>query len=96
MVSIGTDIVYIPKFAEKLESAEFVRKVFNKSELEKNTAEHLAGVFAAKEAFIKAKGRKIDWLDIQINYQNGKPMIEGSDVSISHDKDYAVAVVLNG
>ena len=66
-----------------------------------------AGKFAAKEAIAKAIGRPCSWLDVEINPgENGKPTVvlrgpaaqaaNGGRVhlSISHSRDYAVAVAV--
>lgn len=68
---------------------------------------HFAARFAAKEAVRKALGEKMDWRDVEIvNGQLGKPGIvlkgKARDVgrkqrvekillSLSHDRDYALA-----
>ena len=103
-MKLGTDIVHIPRFEKLMENEGFIKKVFHNSECKNYTREHLAGIFAAKEAFFKAANRKMDWLDIEIkNDSSGKPIItlsnelkevEVVDVSISHDRDYALAAVL--
>jgi len=103
---IGVDIVYIPKLAKKLENEAFIKKVFHSSEL-CDSKESLAGRFAAKEAFFKAIGKKVDWLDIEVEKcKAGKPSlrisneiksknkIEAVDVSISHENEYAMAAVI--
>jgi phosphopantetheine--protein transferase-like protein len=66
--------------------------------------EHLAGVVAAKEAFFKALGMVPKFLDVEVAYEaSGRPKLvvapkwekfTSADVSISHDKDYAVAMVI--
>lgn len=74
----------------------------------KKGIEHLAGRFAVKEAFAKASGlRKLSWHDVGVrNLPSRKPVlviskkikdklkIKSVDVSISHTKKNAVAVVL--
>ena len=68
----------------------------------KKKAEFLAGRFATKEAFIKANGGKIkdlNFKEISVVYDiNNCPVLffRGNqyEVSISHDGDYAVAVVI--
>jgi holo-[acyl-carrier protein] synthase len=103
----GIDIVYIPKFKKLMENEGFIKKTFHKSECKNYKAEHLAGKFATKEAFFKAINKKLDWLTVEVkNDKRGKPIlmisdeikqkykIENMDISISHDKDYAVASVL--
>lgn len=107
MIKTGIDMVYIPKMQDLMKNEAFVNKVFHKSEAKKFTPEHLAGVFAAKEAFFKAANSNIGWLDIEIkNERNGKPKLELSNIikerlgnpitelSISHEKEYAFAQVI--
>lgn len=60
MAFVGIDLVHIPAFAAQLEQpgSRFI-EVFHTSELRRslvkaNRAEHLAGCWAAKEAFVKA------------------------------------------
>ena len=105
-IKTGVDIVYIPRLAELMESEGFIKKAFHASECQNYSAEHIAGVFAAKEAFFKAIGKRPDWLKVEVrNQKTGRPKliisdelkekseIENIDVSISHDKDYAVATI---
>jgi len=103
-MTIGTDLVYVKDFQHRLEKTEIIEKIFLKSEREimPNLMES-AGIFAAKEAFMKALGKKIDWLDVWVDVSaSGKPFIHSShldskqiaEVSISHDGDYATAVVI--
>ena len=66
--------------------------------------EHLAGVIAAKEAYFKALGIIPKFSEIQLAHEaSGRPMIvattalqtyKSCDVSISHDHDYAIAMVI--
>ena len=124
---IGVDIVKIERIISLVQKDKN-NKVFSKQELEyasekvgKKSAiqtqhkmyESLAGMFAAKEAFLKAMGEGIGGElalgDIEIVHNNiGKPSIERTekieqilkgndfgniDLSISHDGEYAIAVV---
>jgi phosphopantetheine--protein transferase-like protein len=97
---IGADIVYIPEFKKQMELGgnTFMQKVFNESEIKNSKAEHLAGLWAAKEAVVKASDKPIRKLtDVKISSsKNGKPLAsaKGSkfDISIAHDGDYAIAV----
>ncbi len=64
ILGIGIDITEIKKIEKSVQSEAFQRKVFTPAELNavdrfKNKAEHLAGKFAAKEAFMKAVGAGI-------------------------------------
>ena len=102
-MSIGIDIVYIPRFAGK---EKLATRILSKNELEiyhmrPNKEEFLAGRFAAKDAFLKAMKEGIGLVafhKIDVVYKkDGRPEIHHDGnvyaVSISHDGDYAVAVV---
>ena len=75
----------------------------------KTYIQSLAGRFSAKEAFVKAMGtgigKEFNWLDIEVfNSSNGQPQIRilnnklkddfVINLSISHEKKYAVAFVI--
>lgn len=100
---LGIDIVYLPEFEKRLKNL-FLEKVFSSFELSQNkTIESLAGIFAAKEAFFKAIGKKEDWLSVWIEKDKvGKPQLktllikndQRLDVSISHAGDYIIAVAM--
>ena len=104
MATIGIDLVHIPEFQRRLEQSGGVEKVFTDEELAQNPRlESLAGIFAAKEAFMKAVGKKIDWREVWIEkHESGKPALvslhleagRAGEVSISHAGLYAVAVVV--
>lgn len=101
MYKLGVDIVHIPRMEKSLESEAFRKKVFTAAEQAHcKTAESFAGVFAAKEAYFKALGTGITFpiTDVEVVYdESGKPRLNGianSDLSISHDGEYAVATVI--
>lgn len=105
---IGCDVVYIPRIKKIMSDENIIRKVFNHIELERFEPEHLAGIFAAKEAVLKTLGiSPIPAMqNVTILYeQSGRPYVKLSedispqnfytlDVSISHDTDYAFAVAI--
>ena len=78
-----------------------LKKIFHKTELT-NKPESLAGIFAAKEACKKVFN--LNWLDIEIKKERtGKPIVVFTnkpkniidyDLSISHDGNYAIAIVV--
>ncbi len=74
------------------------RDIYESLQTEKRKVEFLSGRFAAKEAFSKAKGTgigEVDFLDFEVlKDELGKPISKEGDVSISHDEDYAMAVVM--
>lgn len=96
---IGIDIVNIRRFKSK--SIRFFNKIFSDKEIlesNNNLYEKLAGKWAAKEAAFKA-GLNYANHDIEILTFNEKPyiIINGEKtnhmISISHDNDYATAIV---
>lgn len=100
-MKIGTDIVQISRMEKSLKNERFKSKVFTENEIAYcKRAENFAGLFAGKEAYLKALGTGIDCelnsIEIMHN-EKGKPYLNGvenSDISISHDGDYAVATVI--
>ncbi len=102
MFKIGTDIVKISRIEKSLEIKGFAERVFTEKEIVyAESAQTYAGLFAAKEAYLKAKGTgincRLNAIEI-LHDASGKPFISGaencSDLSISHDGDYAVATVI--
>lgn len=103
---VGIDIVDVSRIVDVVNryGDRFLEKVFAEEEIEyvksmKRMHESLAGRFAAKEAFMKAFGRKLAWKDIKVLQTKGKPFIHfhGKNyrgVSISHERAYAVSVVI--
>lgn len=101
MFKIGTDIVLIPRIEKSISSERFLKSVYTQNEIKycKSSAS-FAGIFAAKEALLKALGTGIKGKlsDYEVLHDElGKPYFNGvgnCDVSISHDGDYAVASVI--
>jgi phosphopantetheine--protein transferase-like protein len=103
-VSCGVDILYIPGLQKILRDEAMLGKFIDPKELTKSTPEHIAGIIAAKEAFFKALGVFPKFREIHIACETtGKPKLivppklkkfKSCDVSISHDKDYAIAMVV--
>jgi phosphopantetheine--protein transferase-like protein len=97
---LGIDLVHIPEFQKQVASGgdTFLKKAFGVLELHNRQPEHLAGLWAAKEAVVKAGGLNPgEWQDIHISHSaNGAPRARvGTDeyeISIAHHGEYAVAV----
>ncbi len=102
----GIDLAYLPRFKRSLKNGGeiFMQRVFNEKELTqgKTSIQHLAGIFTAKEAVIKALSLPTDfWRDIHIrNDSDGAPTVEiencqlkivNCSLSISHDNSYVIA-----
>lgn len=111
VLGIGIDIIEVArvrKLAEK--KPRFLKRIFTPEEVvycskKKNSHQHLAARFAAKEAFFKALGRRIKWTDVELyNLPSGEPQLKIKDeerfsfsevhVSISHLAEYAAAMVV--
>ncbi|EEI87025.1 YjeF domain protein [Anaerococcus lactolyticus ATCC 51172] len=104
---IGIDIISVSKIKEK--SDKFLRKIFTSNELsyafkKENPYQTLAGIFALKEAVIKAYNLDIIYLKeakIEVLHEKNRPYIyiDGEicecEVSISHDDGKAIAVCMN-
>lgn len=105
---VGVDIVSVKRIEKAFQNENFKHKVFsieeiNYCESRKNKYEHYAGKFAAKEAYAKALGtgfkNGLSFLDIKvINDEDGRPNIISEkfnvNLSISHEREYAVAFVV--
>lgn len=107
MIRTGIDLIKIERIKKLIQDEKFVERVYSPTEVIKLKPENLAGIFALKEAFFKATQIKIKkWNEINVNYhKNGKPYIEfdssllnfkikSIDCSISHDGEYATAIVV--
>lgn len=107
-IKIGCDIVQINKFKHSASRGgkNFLNRIFTVQELKTATSpQSLAGVFAAKEAVVKALGLEAgDWQSIEIlKNRKGRPdlklhqkrwRIASSDLSISHDVNYVFAIAV--
>lgn len=110
LIGIGIDIVKIDRFIrndEKFLKKIFTKKEIEYCSKKRNPSQHFAVRFAAKEAIKKAigkEGQKIEFKNIKIiSNINDKPTVEISNgsyqkmnwqISLSHDKDTAVAVAI--
>lgn len=83
ILGIGVDITEIEKIERGGDSETFLRRLFTAAELRavadfQNRFEHLAGKFAAKEAFMKALGagirQEVGFTQIEVlNEESGRP-----------------------
>jgi len=103
---IGIDMVDIRRL--DINHRKFTEKVLTNNELsifdnfqsEKLKLEFLAGRFAGKEAYLKANQKglgEIPFHAIEIlNHENGAPYLNDDEalISISHEKEYAIAIVI--
>ena len=115
IIKCGVDLIYLPRFKTSLKRGgeNFLRRVYHETELRRHLPgeqrrhlqgdiQHLAGIFAAKEAIVKALSLPTDsWNNISITYKrNGQPKVEiinhksliiNHSWSISHDHNYVIA-----
>lgn len=107
---VGIDIVETLQFNKfrKASNHPFIKKNFSPAEIQycydfKDPSPHFAGMFAAKEAVMKALSEaKVYLPDVEIRHDaNGKPMVYWKHkkmrsilVSVTHTKNVAVAVAI--
>ncbi|MFC4618857.1 holo-ACP synthase [Camelliibacillus cellulosilyticus] len=114
IIGTGVDLIEIARVRKLLGHSKFLarvltekeREAFNLLTAEKRRTEFLAGRFAAKEAYSKARrtgiGGQLSFQDIEIlNEASGAPVlrekgraIDNVHLSITHTKDYAAAFVV--
>ncbi len=107
---IGIDITSVQKFKKKpfKINESFYKLIFSKDEIRyclkfKNPYERFAGKFALKEALIKSIDRKIGFSEIETSHLKSKPIVRirkygekyNFIASLSHENDFAVAVVIS-
>ncbi|MDR1391716.1 MAG: holo-ACP synthase [Clostridiales bacterium] len=109
-IKIGIDIIEIDRIKKAIKKhKKFLSRNFSEQENEyfstnENVIQTVAGNFAAKEAFSKSIGtgiRGFSLIDIEIlRNKNKKPIlllkkkIQNCDLSITHSKENAIAVVI--
>lgn len=103
-MSIGVDIVKISRISELLKNEHFLKRFFSEEEEKYILSsaivdETCAGIFAAKEAIIKALNgnlANLSYKSISIQRKNDVPFanVNGINffISISHDADYAIGI----
>lgn len=106
MKGIGVDIVDLNRL--DIENLHFIQRILSIHEFEifqqlktdQRKREYLGGRFAGKEAYMKAYHKGIGSMSFQdieiLNDQDGCPYLNDSHamISISHEKDYAIAFVI--
>ena len=107
---IGIDLVKIERFRERnfSQNKSFYKKIFTNSEIaycEKfsDPYPHFAGKFALKEATQKSIDNPTILNKIETFHNDSKPKVKLNDseekynfiVSLSHESDYAIAIVLS-
>ena len=107
---IGVDIVEIGRFKKIKYNSKpsFYKKLFRENEINyclkfKNPYEHFAGKFALKEAVQKSIDENLVFKKIETFHYDSKPIVrlENSKnkyefiVSISHEDEFAIAIVIS-
>jgi holo-[acyl-carrier protein] synthase len=105
-ITTGIDIIEVKRFRDISfkQNNSFYKKIFDSKEIEyclkfKDPYPHFAGKFAVKESFQKAIRKPIPMIEIHTNHGDlGEPLLtckkikcERIEISISHEKNYAVA-----
>ncbi|MTT33145.1 holo-ACP synthase [Terrilactibacillus sp. BCM23-1] len=113
IIGIGIDMIELSRIERLIHNDQFIKKILTCKERESyytlsthRRVEYLAGRFAAKEAYSKARGtgigKKLSFHHIEIsNDENGKPFFsepqmdhETAHVSITHTNEHAAAYVV--
>jgi len=97
IIGVGTDIVEISRIEKAAKSEHFLNRVYTSVEKDYASSKHnpfqtYAGMFAAKEAAVKALGGAITDYEV-LHTKQGKPYFnkQNMQLSISHCDRYAVA-----
>ena len=108
-ITTGIDIVEVDRFRKNpfKTRKDFYMKIFDEKEIEyclkfKDPYPHFAGKFAGKESFQKAIKKPIPMIEIHTTHGSfGEPILNCNkikckkiEISISHEKHYAIATVL--
>lgn len=99
---IGVDLVSVEVFRHEMNKGgeAFLRRAFTEVELADRDVTRLAGLWAAKEAVMKAAPWSVsNPLEVTISHDpDGRPRarvdVREFEVSISHHGEYAVAVAM--
>jgi phosphopantetheine--protein transferase-like protein len=105
-LSVGIDIQsrseLFPESIKDLKSSEELLRIFTLREIayaenKPDPYQTLTGLFAAKEAVIKANNLSLNNLsEIEIEFsENGRPSSIHSEISISHSLDFATAIAVS-
>lgn len=105
IVGLGVDIISVPRIARAMRRPGFLERVLTEAERRIcRTPEEIAGRWAAKEALQKCVPYPLEWQAVEVLREpSGKPVIALRDgpgssfryhVTISHERDHAVAVVV--
>jgi len=109
-LGIGIDITHISDFEKTSyeQKPTLYRKIFQPSEINyclkyKDPNPHFAGKFALKEAVKKSINENICISKIETSHKQSKPIVRLLDskknyvfrASVSHEKDYAIAIVIS-
>ena len=108
---IGIDIIDVNRFRAKnyKKNKNFYEKIFGKSEIDyclkfKDPYPHFAGKFGIKESVIKSIQDNVTFQDISSSNSKNRPTVELTGkkskkysflVSVTHEREYAVAVVIS-
>ena len=107
-ISVGIDIINVNRFRNMPfeKKSSFYKKIFHKNEINyclkfKDPYTHFAGKFAIKESVIKSIDTKENFSKIITDHHNKKPIVSicGKNdykfsASITHEKDYAIGIVI--
>lgn len=112
LTGVGADIVDVDRIARAMGRAGFAERCFTADERrycrsKRKPDQHFAARFAAKEALVKALGKRVSWQEVEVrNARGGQPALllkgRASDLvgrrqvalSLSHCDCHALALVI--
>lgn len=106
MIKIGCDVVFMPRLEKHLDNTKWLNKILTQAECnqynllntKRRKLEYLSGRYACKEAYAKATGKGIGMIDFHdfevLRLDSGQPRASKGQVTLSHDGDYAFAMVM--
>lgn len=94
IVGVGIDLVDLARFEEKLtKTPALIERLFTPTERVRSM-QSLAGIWASKEALIKALGNPVglNWHDVNVNKNElGKPFLELSGATKARADEMGIA-----
>ncbi len=106
VMGLGTDITETERIASMIQrhGDAFLNRIYTQAEIEycsskKNSAQHYAGRWAAKEAVMKSFGtgfvKGIHWIEIEVvSLPSGKPVIELSGPTAQFAQSLGISQLL--
>lgn len=104
-MGVGLDLVNKTRFIKTLKTQSFYELILSEQEVneyqllsdDSRKLSFLASHFAVKEALVKCtQNKELDFRSISVKHdEQGAPILDGYNVSVSHEDDYVIAIVMD-